>query len=659
MRFLICTLLAASQLFSQTDDAFRRMQESKQAVTDYLNRRARQITDQAGAEIQSRAAWEKVRDQRREELRDMLGLLPWPPRTPLNVRITGKLDRPEYTIEKIAFESLPRFYVTGDLYIPKNRKGPVPAVIYVCGHAGSPYGAKTQYQRHGISLAKNGYAAFVIDPIQIAEIFSPHHGVHSEEMYDWYSRGYTPAGVETWNAMRAIDYLETRPEVDRNRIGMTGRSGGAAMTWFTAAVDPRVKVAAPIMGISTYAANLPANTQALHCDCMFPINTYAHDMMHQAALIAPRPLLFGEGKLDKLFPVPGYMEVRDKVGSLFRDYRHPDDFDLVEVDTAHQDSDFLRERVIHWFDKYLMDVPERRLDMAYVNTPDEQLTVFGGKPPADARNGRVWETFTTRQPEPPPTTLTAWNARRAEIVSSLHNKVFRALTPKLDNLRLEPLAPKQVTGRFTEMRLSSDQTIPVRVLLRAPPKTEAKHGAVLYVASDGEDAAYIEQVFRGLNVPATYAHVAVFPRGVGEIPWDKTFWKATLRNAMQVGETVDSMRASDVRAALEALSAMPDIEARHVSVAGKGVSGALALYAAIFRPAVDQVVLIDPPQSHAEGPIFLNVLRYTDLPEAAGLLAPRRLTFYARMPAAYEYSRQAWRLYGKEENFATTVHVSW
>ena len=81
-------------------------------------------------------------------------------------------------------------------------------------------------------------------------------------MYDWYSRGYTPAGVETWNAMRAIDYLETRPEVDKNRIGMTGRSGGAAMSWFTAAVDPRIKVVSPIMGISTYAANLPQKRSA-------------------------------------------------------------------------------------------------------------------------------------------------------------------------------------------------------------------------------------------------------------------------------------------------------------------------------------------------------------------------------------------------------------
>ena len=171
-RLLWC-ISAAVLAWGQTDPdpAYRRMLESKRAVTEYLNRSARAITDRAAAEVARAETWEKVREQRREELRDMLGLLPWPERTPLNVTITGKLEREEYIIEKIAFESVPNFYVTGNLYIPKQRKGRAPAVIYVCGHAPSEYGAKTEYQRHGISLAKNGYVAFILDPIQIAEMF--------------------------------------------------------------------------------------------------------------------------------------------------------------------------------------------------------------------------------------------------------------------------------------------------------------------------------------------------------------------------------------------------------------------------------------------------------------------------------------------------------
>ena len=98
---------------------------------------------------------------------------------------------------------------------------------------------------------------------------------------------------------------------------------------------------------------------------------------------------------------------------------------------------------------------------------------------------------------------------------------------------------------------------------------------------------------------------------------------------------------------------------RRIAVAGKGVSGALALYAAIFEPGVEHAILLDPPTSHAEGPIFLNVMRYTDLPEAAGLFAPRRLTFWGTTPPGFEYARHVWKLYGKAKNLGSTVRIEW
>jgi pimeloyl-ACP methyl ester carboxylesterase len=100
-------------------------------------------------------------------------------------------------------------------------------------------------------------------------------------------------------------------------------------------------------------------------------------------------------------------------------------------------------------------------------------------------------------------------------------------------------------------------------------------------------------------------------------------------------------------------------EARPIAVAGRGVSGALALYAAILDPRIEHVVLLDPPETHAVAPVFLNVLRYTDLPEAAALVAPRRVTFYARMPPAYEYSRHVWALYGKSAEMRAAVKIPW
>jgi cephalosporin-C deacetylase-like acetyl esterase len=610
---------------------WEQMLQSQKDVQEYLVRCARRITDNAAKELQSKETWEAVRAKRLDEMRDMLGLLPWPARTPLNVKVTRVLDKGSYTIENIAFESMPKVYVTGNLYVPKNRTGRVPAIVYVCGHSYSPQGDKVQYQRHGISLAKNGYVAFILDSIQIAETFALHHGVHSQSLYDWYARGYTPAGVETWNAMRAIDYLETRPEVDAQRIGMTGRSGGAAMSWFTAAVDPRIKVVAPVMGISTYAANVEENTQKGHCDCMFAINTELHDMMHQGALIAPRPLLMMHGKKDNLFPVKGYEEFERTIGKLYSSYGVRESFGNVVVDTGHQDSDFLREQAIRWFDKHLLRVAEdRKLDMDYSNAPPEQLAVFSGSPPRDAVNYRIHETFTTTRQAAAPRYATAadWERRRGELLPAIR-KILR--TPA------EPF--------------------PIRLAIQKPKAITGKLPAIVYVASDGEDAAHIAQTLAPVQRRGDAVGATVWPRGVGEAPWPKTTWIHMLRNAMHTGQTVDSMRLQDVLAAVRQVREMPEVDAGRITVMGRGVSGALALYAAILDSGISQVVMQDPPSSHREGPLFLNVLRHTDLPEAAALVAPRRLNFYGHVPSAFEYTKDVYSLLGKPDHVFLTMDV--
>ena len=578
-------------------------------ITPYLTRQARQITDRAAAEISSRATWEKVRDQRRKEMRDMLGLDPWPSRTPLNVRVRGRIEKPDYTIEKVSFESLPKFYVSGNLYIPKQRTGRVPTVIYVCGHALSPYGAKAMYQRHGISFARNGYACFILDPIQIAETFALHHGVMNQEMYDWYARGYTPAGVEVWNAMRAVDYLETRPEVDRDKIGITGRSGGAAMSWFAGAVDERFKVVAPVMGISTYAANVADNTQRHHCDCMFAINSHLHDMLHQGALIAPRPLYMMHGRQDVLFPVKGYEEFEQRVGALYASYGHPERFKNLVVDTGHQDSELLCGEAIQWFDRFLMQIPARQPVLYYTDEPGANLAVFDGSPPPDAQNYRIHETFIPRRPPP-------GNLR----------DLFRSFPsdPPAPDPQLSPAA-----SGFQPVTFTSEEGITVTGFRRA---SQEPGPSLLYVASDSEDLRAAQTTLRQTLSNRAVSVFIVYPRGVGPIPWDKTFWKDTLRNSMHLGRTVDSMRLWDVLRAAEVLRSW---NTGKLTVYGRGVSGALGLYAALLDPKIDQVMLLDPPSSHREGPIFLDVIRYLDLPEAAARLAPRPLIFYGHRPDAY------------------------
>lgn len=555
-----------------------------------LEEEAARILERAEKELSSPGAWEPLRAQRRRELQAMLGLDPWPARMAMNVQVRGTLDRDDHTVEKLAFESIPKFYVTANLYLPKQRKGKVPAIVYVCGHAMVPEGAKTAYQRHGISFARNGYACLIVDPIQIAEIFSLHHGVYALQLYDWYARGYTPAGIDVWNAIRAVDYLAGRAEVDASKIGMTGRSGGAAMTWFTAALDDRIKVAAPVMGISTYLANLREDTQKRHCDCMFPINFHQHDMTHQGGLIAPRPLLMAHGKKDDLFPVPGYTKFEEVLTKLYQGYGHTNRFRNVVVDTGHQDSDFLREQVLRWFDEHLMGVT-RDPEMAYQNAKPAELTVFEGKPPADAINPRVHLLFKPiAKPQP-------------GLLKTLKTEVFARALEKKGSPRTRVRVPEQ-EGRFP---------------------------GLVYLVPMGEDAGLTGNFFRLGALPG-----GVVQMTVQAFDWQPAEYRGLIRNAMHVGTTPETIRLQDVLAAVDELLRHPKVDASKIVVGGRGMDAGIALYAAALEPRITDVLLIQPPETHIRGPIFLNVLRHTDIAGTASALAPRKLHFFHYKPPVFQ-----------------------
>jgi DNA-binding GntR family transcriptional regulator/dienelactone hydrolase len=354
-RFL--TLCAAASLtFTMAAHSAGDSDPSRSAVTDYCVREATRITEQGRRDTASIEAWEQVSEKRRAELQEMLGLAPWPLRTPLKAVITGKLVKGSYIIEKLAYQSLPGIYVTANLYLPSGGRAPHPAVVYVCGHGFSPYGAKAFYRDYPASLAKYGYVVLAIDPVQISETYALHHGPSGYGMFDWYALGYTAGGAEVWNAMRGIDYLETRFEVDAKRIGMTGRSGGGATSWLTAALDPRVKVIVPGASIITYVSHLRDYTDLRKCDCMFFGNIYRHDMLDLGGLLAPRPVYMIYGKKDPGFP-SAYPEFERQIGALYRAYGKPEALRSLGEDAGHEGTQLQRSEMVRFFDRYLMGIP--------------------------------------------------------------------------------------------------------------------------------------------------------------------------------------------------------------------------------------------------------------------------------------------------------------
>src|SRR4051812_37742759 len=247
--------------------------------------------------------WKQKRPRLYQEYMDMLGLWPIPEKTPLKATKTGEIEAHGVIVEKVHFQSKPGLYVTANVYRPKAQGQPslgvrkLPAIVYVCGHSNRGRdGNKTAFQDHGFWFANNGYVCIVLDTLQLGEIAGIHHGTYgirsgktpAETRWWWHSAGYTPAGVECWNGIRAIDYLLTRPEVDPEKIGVTGISGGGAATFWIAAADDRVKVAVPVSGMSdleSYVTNKVVNG---HCDCMFVHNAYQWEWTTILALFAPK-----------------------------------------------------------------------------------------------------------------------------------------------------------------------------------------------------------------------------------------------------------------------------------------------------------------------------------------------------------------------------------
>jgi dienelactone hydrolase len=394
--FLVAAWLCAFAAAGATD-AFAAELTGDRMLTRYFQEETARVNANTFAEIKTLEDWTARRTRYREQLLEMAGLSPLPDRSDLKAVITGREDRDDFYVEKLQYQSLPGLYATGNLYVPKNAKGKVPAILYVCGHGnvkegGISYGAKATYQHHGAWFARHGYVCLTIDTIQLGELEGLHHGTYREGMWWWNARGYTPGGVEAWNSMRALDYLQSRPEVDPERLGMTGRSGGGAYTWLTSALDERVKVAVPVAGMTDLHNYVVDGCVAGHCDCMFVVNTYRWDYAKIAALIAPRPLLISNSDKDRIFPLDGVLRVHRAVSSIYELYQASDKLGLLITEGPHKDTQDLQVPAFRWFDRFLKgEQPLISVAAEKLFTP-KQLKVFATLP-ADQRTTKIHETF--------------------------------------------------------------------------------------------------------------------------------------------------------------------------------------------------------------------------------------------------------------------------
>lgn len=646
-------------------------------VAEYFRIETARITDATLADIHTLEDWTSRRDEYRRQLLEMLGLDPLPEKTPLEPAITGTIDHGDFTVEKLHYQSLPGLYVTGNLYVPKGLTGKAPTILYVCGHSKQKagdvsFGNKTGYQHHGAWFARNGYVCLTIDTLQLGEIEGIHHGTYDHGMWWWNSRGYCPAGVEAWNCVRALDYLETRPDVDATKFGVTGRSGGGAYSWWIAAIDDRIQCAVPVAGITSLHNHVVDGCVEGHCDCMYFVNTYEWDFPLVAALVAPRPLLISNTDKDGIFPLEGVIDVHRKVRQIYELYGAGGKLGLQITEGPHQDTQELQIHAFVWMNRFLKgENPVIDKPAAKFFEPAE-LRVFGDLP-QDEVNTRIQETFVpVAQFDAPPADAAGWTLQRDSWMTGLREKVFRGWPDdsSTTDLNLQETTRAEhdgITVALYEFSSQEPYRLPLVVMHRAEltpadldlivlnPVDQAGWEQMLAMLRAGvlELAAEIPSSalstgsnddewtsLAGLLQQQKWGMAWTAPRGVGPTEWTRDDKERTQvrRRFMLLGQTADGMRVYDVRRAIQALRSVPEMADRPLWLQAEGDAAVWSLYASLFEPDVAVLDLHAVPHSHQAGPDLLNVLRVLDVPQAVALAADRsRVRIYDADTAAWQY----------------------
>ncbi|MCZ2344329.1 MAG: prolyl oligopeptidase family serine peptidase [Bacteroidales bacterium] len=665
--------------------------QGEKMIAEYFANQVQQITDHCLTNLTTQADWEKRRPELRRQFLEMMGLWPLPARTDLKPVITGKVEGEGFTVEKVHFQSWPGLYVTANLYLPKDAATTgkkYPTILYVCGHGnvvidGVSYGSKVHYQYHPAWFATHGYVAIVLDTLQLSEIPGLHHGTHHLNLWWWQTRGYTPAGIECWNAMRALDYLETRPEVDTKHIGVTGRSGGGATSWWILAADERPQAFVPVAGIADLEAHLCHGAVAPfqdgvisgHCDCMYPVNSYRWDFSMVAALAAPRALLLGNSDNDRIFPVDGYRRIAEKVRKVYALYgpAAEEKFQLLETKGPHVDTPELRIGINKWMNRWLKgDTTTPVQDDLPPKLTPQQLKVLD-RTPEGAINATVHEYFIKPATQTLPTSDAVikewWPARRGELMKGLTEKVFAGWPQSPPPLAAKLASDVTKDGvRLRAIDFVSEAGIPLRLFVQTAAGADAPKQVILSVLDDAgwekwcrdlgpqfaealqhdgkleQDAAMFAQNRAAMKTNG-WAFAAIAPRGVGPTKWADAGTPTDIhirRRFALIGQTLDGQRVWDIRRALAVLPTGDGLQTTPIRLQGTGESGILALYAGLFEPSVTGFDLWQPPTTHRDGPTFLNVARILDIPQAIALAGPRPVTLH--VPADQDARTWDWPL---------------
>jgi dienelactone hydrolase len=640
-------------------------QPFRHALHDHLIARLRDIsTDRAGrlAAIRTREQAARYCVDVRRRIARCFG--PMPKRTPLRAEVTGTVGGPGYTIEKLTYESRPGFIVTANLYRPEG-SGPFPAVLAPCGHSAVGK-AEPRYQQFCAALAKAGFIALIYDPVSQGERLQylgepgmpqdpPNCCVEHNMAGNQMSLVGDFLGTwRAWDGIRGIDYLLTRDDVDRHRLGVTGNSGGGTLSTYLAALDSRLSMAAPSCFITTYLSNLE-NELPADAEQMPPgVLAAGLDMADFVLAHAPRPTLL-LGQHNCFFDERGLRKSFEQIRRIYRLLGKAKDVDLFVGAHTHGYHTDAQLAMCRFFAKQCgLKLPTRIADAP--DLPPDALFATPTGQVQDVRGQRFIHAFTRD-------TATAMRAARkplkGDALRTAMRKVlgvdtrraaahYRVLRPigdvpsKVYDLDF-PLGLETEPGRVLAVlhMLRHGRAAGAMPYLAQPPVVKQ---AVMYLP----DVSTLDDLRAGL-VPLDARQCpdvlfAVDARGLGMMrsgtcqdeqfhaPYGSDYMEAA--HGQMLGESHIGRRVHDVLCSLDLLKATGT---KRVHLVGRGLGAVLATFAACLHPVVGHVTLRDGLRSFDEltqtpvngWPLSIlprDILRHFDLEDCYQLIGKRRLT---------------------------------
>jgi dienelactone hydrolase len=595
----------------------------------------------------TRDAWEQRAAFLRKQILASAGLLPMPEKRPLNAQVFGKLERDGYTVEKVLLETLPGFYLGGNLYRPRGQQGPFPGVVSPHGHWA--YGrlentALVSVPGRSISLARQGYVVFTYDMNGQNDTDQiPHH--FSEARYDIWNIG--PMGIQLWNSIRATDFVTSLPDVDPARIVATGASGGGTQTFFLMAVDDRIKAAAPVNMIS-------ATSQGGVCENAANLRAGWPDFSNMVvgALMAPRPLILISNGGDWTVETP--KEVFPGIQSIYRLYGAENNVRNVHFPQfIHNYNKESREAVYQFFNQHMLSKPDPVSEPAFrVDFPQELLALHGRTRPANAISGldqlvdnmiRDDRRMTLDlQPRDGATLATARAAFAERLTFSL-----LVLRPKPTDLRVEKVPAASAGERLLLSRDGKGDRIPAVWL--APSRVNPAVPPTLVVHPNGIASVTSSSLAKTLlNRGGIVMTIDAFQTGSTVVPRD-----TSNRAFANFNQTDAANRIQDIVTALEYLRSRS--KAQTVNLVGLETAGLWSYFARAMAGegvnlAADLVQFAADTDSEYVTKLFIPGLRRAGDFHAASVLNTqgRALIYNAAPQFPADWARQSANAAGSE-----------